>query len=171
MNSVGSPMRKPQRTSASSREVQAPGTRIVTLPPPPTPCGELLTAGSATVVLRNAAALHARAPPCPSAWHVGVGAEIADTLGWSHVNVKRMPIRVVRKPGLQTAAPFFARSEGCRHGLKTTHDPKVAGSNQARDVYPRGFSEALFRSWPPRLKCSQLERYSEQVTSRTAAFP
>src|SRR5713226_5206999 len=26
---------------------------------------------------------------------------------------------------------FFARSEGCRHGLKTTHNPKVAGSNPA----------------------------------------
>jgi hypothetical protein len=26
---------------------------------------------------------------------------------------------------------FFARSEGCRLGLKTTHNPKVAGSNPA----------------------------------------
>jgi len=26
---------------------------------------------------------------------------------------------------------FFARSEGCRHGLETTHNPKVAGSNPA----------------------------------------
>jgi len=26
---------------------------------------------------------------------------------------------------------FFARSEGCRHGLKPTHNPKVAGSNPA----------------------------------------
>ena len=26
---------------------------------------------------------------------------------------------------------FFARSEGCRHGLKTTHNPKVAGSRSS----------------------------------------
>ena len=26
---------------------------------------------------------------------------------------------------------ILARSEGCRHGLKTTHNPKVAGSNPA----------------------------------------
>src|SRR5713226_5387691 len=38
MNSVGAPMRKPQLTSASSREVQAPGTRIVTLPPAARTC-------------------------------------------------------------------------------------------------------------------------------------
>ena len=37
MNSVGSPMRKPQLSSASSREAHAPGTRIVTLLPLPAP--------------------------------------------------------------------------------------------------------------------------------------
>jgi hypothetical protein len=49
MNSVGSPMRKPELTSASSSEAQAPGTRSVTLPPPLAPAA----AAAAATALRN----------------------------------------------------------------------------------------------------------------------
>ena len=37
MNSVGSPRRKPQPTSASSKNAQAPGTRTMALRPPLAP--------------------------------------------------------------------------------------------------------------------------------------
>src|SRR5881398_1227020 len=73
MNSVGSPMRKPQLTSASSREAHAPGTRIVTLLPLPPPVGKGSKLAPALHRYRHAAV----APPVGEV----VGAAVAEDLG------------------------------------------------------------------------------------------
>src|SRR5712691_4800416 len=98
MNSVKGPMRKPQLTSASSREMQAPGTRIVTLPPPPAPAAAAAATAWRSVVsscrwpaplpppvgeggdLAPALDRHRRAAVGPAVGQV-VGAAVAEDLG------------------------------------------------------------------------------------------
>jgi len=56
---------------------------------------------------------------------------------------------------------FLARSTGCRHGLKTTHNPKVAGSNPAPATKR---NQGLRRDSPEPLMLS----FNEHSTSRSA---
>jgi hypothetical protein len=63
---------------------------------------------------------------------------------------------------------FFARSEGCRHGLKTTHNPKAPGATQAPEI-PDGL-RGLVRP-APRGLCTNRVRTRCVVTARPRHLP
>jgi hypothetical protein len=115
-------MRKPQPTSASSREAQAAGTRIVTLPPPPAP-----VAAATAVEERRLVAPRRRPDPLPPP--VGEGGELATALDRHRRGAVTPPVGQV--VGAAVAEDLGAHPASDQGGDHATDPPLLDGAKVA----------------------------------------